>query len=67
MKTTSKNVLKLPLGKRAEMAFKEAVEEVIDEHDRLKLPLHVWRDGRVVAVSPGEARELSGKVRGKSG
>ena len=66
MKTASKRVLKLPLGKRAEMAFKEAVEEVIDEHARLKLPLHVWRDGRVVAVSPVAARELPGKLRGKT-
>jgi hypothetical protein len=38
------------------MAFKEAVEEVIDEHARLKLPLHVWRNGKVVALSPDEVR-----------
>ena len=35
MKRASKSVLRLPLEKRAEMAFKEAVEEVIDEHARL--------------------------------
>lgn len=58
MKNASKNVLKLPLGKRAEMAFKEAVEEVIDEHARLNLPLHFWREGRVVAVSPDQVRDL---------
>jgi len=51
MKRAPKNVLRLPLEKRAEMAFKEAVEEVIDEHARLGLPLHVWRDGKVVGLS----------------
>ena len=65
MKTASRNILNLPLGKRAEMAFKEAVEGVIDEHARLKLPLHVWRDGRVVAVSPEEARGIPRTLRGK--
>jgi len=59
MKTTAKNVLKLPLGRRAEMAFKEAVEEVIDDHARLRLPLHVWRDGGVEALSPDKVRALS--------
>jgi hypothetical protein len=51
MKRAPKNVLRLPLEKRAEMAFKEAVEEVIDEHARLGLPLHVWREGKVVGLS----------------
>ena len=54
MKTASRNILRLPLEKRAEMAFKEAVDEVIDEHVRLKLPLHIWRDGKVVELSPDE-------------
>ncbi len=36
------------------MAFKEAVEEVIDEHARLGLPLYIWRDGKVVGLQePG--------------
>lgn len=59
MKRPSKDVLRLPLEKRAEMAFKEAVEEVIDEHARLKLPLHIWRNGKVVALSPDEAGSIS--------
>jgi len=42
LKRTPKKVLRLPLEKRAEMAFKEAVEEVIDEHARLGLPLLFW-------------------------
>ena len=59
MRRPSKNILRLPLEKRAQMAFKEAVEEVIDEHVRLNLPLHIWRDGRVVELSPDEVRRNS--------
>jgi hypothetical protein len=33
------------------MAFKEVVEEVVDEHTRLGLPLHILRDGKVVSLS----------------
>ena len=65
MKRASKSVLRLPLEKRAEMAFKEAVEEVIDEHARLGLPLHIWRDGKVVALSPDEVLELSTSTQAK--
>lgn len=59
MRRVPKEVLRLPLEKRAEMAFKEAVEEVIDEHARLKLPLHIWRHGKVVALSAQEVRAHS--------
>ncbi len=59
MNKSSKSVRRLPMEKRAEMAFKEAVAEVIDEHARLKLPLHVWRHGKVVAVSPEKVRSHS--------
>ena len=56
MKTVPDSVLRLAMEKRAEMAFKEAVEEVIEEHARLGLPLHVWRDGKLVALSAQEIR-----------
>jgi hypothetical protein len=46
MSWVPKSVLRLPLEKRAEMAFKQAVEEVIDEHARLGLPLYIWRDAK---------------------
>ena len=49
----------MPLEKRAEMAFKEAVDEVIDEQARLGLPIYIWRDGKVVALSPDKALDLS--------
>ena len=58
-------VLRLPLEKRAEMAFKETVEEVIDEHARLGLPLYIWREGKVVRLSAQEVRDHSGVTQGK--
>jgi demethoxyubiquinone hydroxylase (CLK1/Coq7/Cat5 family) len=48
------------MEKRAEMAFKEAVEEVIEEHARQGLPLHIWRDGKVVKLS---SQEVSSTAR----
>jgi hypothetical protein len=65
MNRVPKSVLRLPLEKRAEIAFKEAVEEVIDEHARLGLPLYVWRDGKVVGLSAQEVRHDSAVRQGK--
>jgi hypothetical protein len=39
----------------AGIAFKEAVEEAIDEYARLGLPLYVWRGGKVVGMSGSRA------------
>lgn len=50
-------ILDLPLEVRAEMAMKAAVEKVVDEHVRLGIPLHIMRDGEVVAVSAEELRK----------
>ena len=59
MKRTRKNILRLPMEKRAELAFQEAVAEIIAEHARLGMPLYVGRDGKVVRLSPTEVRRLS--------
>jgi hypothetical protein len=48
----SKAVLRLPIEKRAEIAFKVAVAKAIDEHTRLSLPVYIWRNHRVVKLSP---------------
>jgi hypothetical protein len=56
MTRTPANILELPLDVRAEMAFKEAVEDAVIESARLGLPMYVWRDGQVVARSPEELR-----------
>src|SRR5215472_5102954 len=56
MKKPLRDVLKLPLEKPAEIAFKVAVAKAIEEHTRLGLPVYVWRNGRVVKLSPSKVR-----------
>ena len=56
MSLQSVNLLDLPLEVRAEMAMKEAVHEVIEQHIRAGLPIYIWRDGKVVEVSADELR-----------
>ncbi len=51
------NILELPLGERAEMALKAAVEKVIERHVRDGRPIYIWRDGKVVEVSAQELRD----------
>lgn len=43
------------LGSEAQIAFQEAVDEVVLEHQRLGLPLYIMRDGKVIAISAEEA------------
>ena len=47
------------MEKRAELALREAVNDVIAEHARLGLPLYIGRDGKVVKLSPDKLRRLS--------
>jgi hypothetical protein len=59
MSKPSKDVLRLPIEKRAEIAFKVAVAKAIDEHTRLGLPVYIWRNSRVVKLSPNKTRNSS--------
>jgi hypothetical protein len=65
MRKPSKDMLRLPLEKRAEIAFKVAVAKAIEEHARLGLPIYIWRNGRVVELSPNEVRNPSGSKRSR--
>jgi hypothetical protein len=65
MSKPSKAVLRLPLEKRAEIAFKIAVAKAIDEHARLGLPIYIWRERRVVELLPDEVREAAGNSHGR--
>lgn len=56
MNELPRDVLKLPLLVRAEMAMKEAVRKALEEHAREGRPAYIWRDGKVVALSPEEIR-----------
>lgn len=58
MKKVPDNAPELPMEQRAEMAFREAVEEVIEEHVLLRLPIYISRNGEVVELSPEEIRNL---------
>jgi len=46
---------KKTLQAKAVKAFKEAVQEVVLEHKRTGRPLAVWRNGKVVRISAGQA------------
>ncbi len=55
----STSVLELPLAQRAEMAFKDAVREVVNEHASHGWPLYIWREGKVIEVSGEELKRLA--------
>jgi hypothetical protein len=60
------NVLALPLEERAEMALRAAVEKVIVEHARQGLPIYIWREGRVVELSPEQLWAESARLQAES-
>ena len=62
MRKPPKDILRLPIEKRAELALKIAVPNAIDENVRLGVPVYVSRKGKVVKLS---ARELRNPPRSK--
>jgi hypothetical protein len=52
MNKPSQDVMRLPIEQRAEIAFKAAVARAIDEHARLGVPIYIWRNKKVVKLSP---------------
>jgi hypothetical protein len=56
------NVLDLPLEERAIMALRAAVEKVIIDNARRGTPIYVWRDGKVVEVSPEELKKEAARI-----
>jgi hypothetical protein len=54
MSKPSQHVLRLPLEKRAEIAFKVAVAKAIDEHTRLGLPVYIWRNATIPLFPAGQ-------------
>jgi len=63
MSKPSREVLQLPIEKRAEIAFKVAVAKAIDEHTRLGLPVYIWRNNRVMSTRRSSARRSSTTAR----
>ena len=56
------------MRKEALQALRDAVGKVIQEHKRLGRPLIIWRDGKVVEISPeeAEAEYLAAKARAEA-
>lgn len=50
------NPVELSLHDRAAMAMKTAIEKLKLDHARRGLPLYIWQDGKVVAVSAEHLR-----------
>ena len=65
MKKRSQDVMELPIEQRAEMAFKAAVAKALIEHARLGLPVYIWRNKRVVKLSPKAVLGFSKSGRNK--
>jgi hypothetical protein len=54
-----KSILRMPMGKRALMALREAVDGVIQENARLGLRMYIGKDEKVVKLSPRQVRKLA--------
>lgn len=59
MKRAHHSIRSLPMEKRAELALREAVKDVIVENARLGLPLYIGRSGKVVKLPPSKVRSLA--------
>jgi hypothetical protein len=57
-----------PMHEEALLAFREAVGSAIAEHKRYGVPLVIWRDGKVVEISPeeAEAEYLAAKAKAEA-
>ena len=47
---------RMSLQDKAEVALKKAVREVVKEHKKTGRPLAVWKDGKVVRISPDSVK-----------
>ncbi len=55
MSKQQKSSSELPLMVKAEMALKQAIANVIEEHRRSGDPLVIWKNGQVVMLPPDQA------------
>jgi hypothetical protein len=47
---------RLSLQDKAEIALKEAVLEVVERHKKTGRPLSVWKNGKVMHISPNSVK-----------
>ena len=67
MKKTSVN--KTSLTSKASAAMRDAIDKLVEDHRRRRMPLAVWQDGKVVRIQPDQAsimRESPGRYRGRA-
>lgn len=67
MKKASTN--KGSLTSKATAAMQDAIDKVVEDHRRRRMPLAVWQDGKVVRIQPDQAsvvRESPSRYRGRS-
>ena len=43
------------MARKALAAMQDAIDKVIEDHRRRRMPLAIWRDGKVVFIQPEEA------------
>jgi hypothetical protein len=63
MREPPPDVLELPLEVRAELAMQAAVENTMEEHMREGRPFYIWRDGKVVGLTPEEMKAILDRRR----
>lgn len=66
-KVISQKTLDLPLHERATIAFKEAVQDVMEEHVQKNLPIYALRNGKVVDILPEMKAKLSRNGKKRNG
>ncbi len=47
---------RLSLQDKAELALKKAVRQVVEQHKKSGRPLSVWKNGKVVLISPYDVK-----------
>ena len=56
-------ILALPLHERALIALRAAVNKAYARAAREGRPMYIWRDGKVVRLSPKEVRQVAARKR----
>jgi len=63
MKNPTRRIKKLTMVQRALMALQVAVEKAAAEHAKAGVPMSVWRNGKVVRLSPKRLRPTRASKR----
>ncbi len=58
---TEKPEKKLDFAKLAEKAIKAAVAQVVKSHELSGRPMHIWEDGKIVALYVGKQKKRKTK------